>query len=213
MNPKTKQVILILMLLLPVFVLGAWYPINPRNGEMKTDAGGTVRAQQVHVAHFRWASPDAATATAVCDVTPTAGVARLVTGATLTNPDVCRGLVVKAPTSYSGVVDVTGTNFAGAVITEAFTLSGTNTTTGNKAFKTITHVEVPANEQIQVGTSDKLGLPYMSAYTCVLDTYLNNTRESTAATVARDADELEKNTLDLNSSLNNTQVDVFFTWY
>lgn len=211
MNKHTKTTIL--LLLLPLFALGAWYPINPRNGEMQTDAGGSVRAHQVHVAHYRWANPDAAGATTIANVTPTAGVARVILSASITSPDECRGLVVKAPTSYSGVVDVTGTNMAGDVITEAFSLSGTSTTTGTKAFKTVTHIEVPANEQIQVGTSDKLGLPYMSAYTIVLDSYLDNTREGTAATVARDADELEKNTVDLNSSLNNKQVDVFFAWY
>lgn len=204
---------LFLLVLIPLFAVGAWYPINPRNGEMQTDAGGTVRAQQCHVAHYRWASPDVAAATAVCDVTPTAGVARLVTGATLSQPDVCRNLVVKAPTSYSGVVDVTGTSFSGAVITEAFTLSGTDTTTGAKAFKTVTAVEVPAGEQIQVGIGDKLGLPYRSAFTTVFSTWLDNTLEGTAPAVVRDADELEKNTLDLNSALNNKQVDLFFTWY
>ena len=204
---------LFLLVLIPLFAVGAWYPINPRNGEMQTDAGGTVRAQQCHVAHYGWASPDVAAATAVCDVTPTAGVARLVTGATLSQPDICRCLTVKAPTSYSGVVDVTGTNLAGVVITEAFTLSGTNTTTGEKAFRTVTEVEVPAGEQIQVGTSDKLGLPYRSAFTTVFSTWLDNTLEGTAPAVVRDADELEKNTLDLNSALNNKQVDLFFTWY
>jgi len=150
---------LFLLVLIPVVGMGAWYPFNPRNGDMQTDAGGSIRAQQCHVAHYRWASPDVAAATAVCNVTPTAAVARVVTGATLTQPDDCRCLVVKAPTTYSGVVAVTGTNIAGQVISETFTLSGTSTTNGDKAFQTVTAVEVPANEQIQVGTNDKLGVP------------------------------------------------------
>lgn len=213
MRLKKAALGLFLLILIPLFAVGAWYPVNPRNGDMQTDAGGSTRAQQVYVAHYRWASPNVAAATEICNVTPTAGTARVILSASLTQVDVARNLVVKAPTSYGGVVDVTGTNLAGDVITEAFTVSGTNTTTGAKAFKTVTHVEVPANESIQVGTGDKLGLPYMSAFTNILQTYLNSTLEGTAATVVRDADEIEKNTLDLNSSLNNTQVDVFFTWF
>jgi hypothetical protein len=208
-----KRLMVVIFLLVPALALcGAWYPANPRTGDMQTDAGGTVRAQNVNVAHFRWASPDALDADVIRDVTPTTGSPRIIS-TTFTQPDVCRNLTVKAPTSYNGVVTVTGTNIAGNVIHEAFTLSTTGTTVGVLAFKTVTKVTVPANEQVQVGTGDKLGLPYMSAFTCVLDAYLNNTRESTAATVVRDADEIEKNTLDLNSSLNNQVVDVFFTWY
>jgi hypothetical protein len=204
---------LFLLVLIPIFAVGAWYPFNPKTGDMQTDGLSAFRAQQCHVAHYRWPSPDTAAVDAVCDVTPTVGVARLVTGATLTQPDVCRGLTVKAPSSYSGVVDVTGTNLAGVVITEAFTLSGTNTTTGVKAFRTVTAVEVPAGEQIQVGTSDKLGLPYRSAFATVFSAWLDGTLEGTPPTVVRDTDELEKNTIDLNSALNNKQVDLFFTWY
>lgn len=213
MNQKTKAIALSLIVsLLPVFMLGAWYPFNPRTGDMQTDGLAAFRAQQCHVAHYRWASPDAAAATAIASVTPASSAARIITTG-ITNPDVARNLVMACATSYSGVVDVTGTNLSGEVITEAFTLSGSGTITGTKAFRTVTSFEVPANETLQLGTGEKLGLPYMSAYTTVFNTFLNNTIEGTAAAVTRDVDEIEKNTLDLNSSLNNTQVDVLFTWY
>jgi hypothetical protein len=44
----------------------------------------------------------------------------------------------------------------------------------------------------------------------VLLAALAGTLESTAATVVADADELEKNTVDLNSALNGTAVDVYY---
>lgn len=203
---------LLLTGILPALAGAVIYPVNSITGDIHTDCGGDFLAQVCYVVHYRWASPDAAAVAAIANVTPTDASARVIVSG-FTNPDVPRAITMKAPTSYSGVVDVTGTNMAGSVITEAFTLSGTGTVTGSKAFKTITHVEVPANEQIQVGTSDKLGLPYCSAYTTLLSTFFDGTIEGTAPTVARDVDELEKNTIDLNSALNNKQVDVIFTWY
>ena len=209
---RSTAFLLITMAVLPLLAMGAWYPINPRTGDMQTDATGAYKAQQCHLAHYRWASPNAVAATCIASVTPASTSARIIiTG--ITAPDVPRNLTVAAATSYNGVVDVTGTNMAGEAITEAFTLSTTATTTGIKAFATVTEIEVPANETLQVGSGSKLGLPYESAFTTVFSTWLNSTLEGTPATVARDSDEIEKNTLTLASSLNNTQVDVFFTWY
>jgi hypothetical protein len=64
-------------------------------------------------------------------------------------------------------------------------------------------------DTVSVGWGDKLGLPYMLTHNTVLATYLNNTLEGTAPTVVTDADEIEKNTIDLNSALNGTAVDIY----
>lgn len=66
-----------------------------------------------------------------------------------------------------------------------------------------------APDVISVGWNDKLGLPYKLPHDTVLAAYLDNTLESTAPTVAVDEGELEKNTIDLNSALNGTPVDVY----
>lgn len=62
---------------------------------------------------------------------------------------------------------------------------------------------------VQVGWNDKLGLPFKLAHNTVLATYLNNTLEATAATVTTDVDEIEKNTIDLNSALDGHAVDIY----
>jgi len=113
-------------------------------------------------------------------------------------------------------VTITGTNYADEVITEdlpAFTVDTSGTVTGSKAFKTVTQISVPAHDgdgaTTSIGFGDKLGLPYMLPHNTVLLAALDNTREATAPTVATDADEIEKNTIDLNSALDGSQVDVY----
>lgn len=64
-------------------------------------------------------------------------------------------------------------------------------------------------DKISVGWGDKLGLPYMLAHNTVLAAYLNNTKESNSPTVTVDADEIEKNTIDLHSTLNGKAVDIY----
>jgi hypothetical protein len=64
-------------------------------------------------------------------------------------------------------------------------------------------------DKISVGWGDKLGLPYLLPHNTVQATYLNNVKEATAPTVTTDSDEIEKNTIDLNSALNGSAVDVY----
>lgn len=66
-----------------------------------------------------------------------------------------------------------------------------------------------AYDTVSIGWGDKLGLPYKLAHNTVLAAYLNNVREGTAPTVTVDADEIEKNTIDLNSALNGSPVDAY----
>lgn len=62
---------------------------------------------------------------------------------------------------------------------------------------------------VSVGWNDVLGLPFKLAHNTVLATYLGNTLEATAATVTTDVDEIEKNTIDLNSALDGHAVDIY----
>src|SRR5690606_36759150 len=62
---------------------------------------------------------------------------------------------------------------------------------------------------VSVGWNDVLGLPFKLAHNTVLATYLDNTLEATAATVTTDVNEIEKNTIDLNSALDGHAVDIY----
>lgn len=92
-----------------------------------------------------------------------------------------------------------------ATLAIAITAGSTGVTTGESTNGT---TGVPY-DIVYVGWTDKLGLPYMLAHNTVLAAYLNNTKESNAPTVTTDVDEIEKNTIDLNSSLNGTPVDIY----
>jgi hypothetical protein len=62
---------------------------------------------------------------------------------------------------------------------------------------------------VSVGWNDKLGLPFKLAHNTVLATYLDNVLEATDPTVTTDVDEIEKNTIDLNSALDGHVVDIY----
>ena len=66
-----------------------------------------------------------------------------------------------------------------------------------------------AYDKVSIGFSDILGLPYKLSYNTVLYAFLDNAKEGTDPTVTVDDDEVEKNTIDLNSALNGTVVDVY----
>jgi hypothetical protein len=64
---------------------------------------------------------------------------------------------------------------------------------------------------ITVGVNDILGLPYKLSHNTVIPgmTFLNNTREGTEPAVTVSATAIESNTIDLSSSLDGNQVDVY----
>jgi hypothetical protein len=113
-------------------------------------------------------------------------------------------------------VVVEGTNYAGDPITEtlpAFTVDTAGTVTGNKAFRTITKVTIPAHDgsgaTTSIGFSEKLGIPYKLPHNTVISAYLDNLKEGTLPTVAVSSSNLENNTIDLNSALSGKVVDVY----
>jgi hypothetical protein len=66
-----------------------------------------------------------------------------------------------------------------------------------------------AQDKVKVGVGEILGLPYFLTHNTILKTYLNNVLEGTAPTVTMDSNEIEKNTIDLNSSLDGNDVDIY----
>ena len=114
----------------------------------------------------------------------------------------------------AGNIPVYGTNIRDEAISEAFAFlaNATDPTVGVKAFKTVTSVVIPAQDgagaTFDVGWGDKLGLPYMASGNTVLHVLFDGVKETTAPTVVFDADEIEKNTIDLNSALDGSLIDI-----
>lgn len=65
-----------------------------------------------------------------------------------------------------------------------------------------------APDLVFIGFGDIIGLPTMTKYKKVIQARLDGVVETNAPTEVADADEIEKNTLVLNSSLNGKEVDI-----
>lgn len=197
------------------------YPQNPFLGQkLQTNVPG-VTVDRVFLAHF----VVAALAASVADtdgihaaVTDTGAQQVIASG--FTQPSTPRNATATAGGTAGDIkaiqVTVVGTNYADEVISEtlpAFTVNTPGTVTGSKAFKTITSWTIPAHDgtgaTTELGFGEKLGLPFKLAENTVLKTYLDHVLEGTAPTVAVSASAIESNTVDLNSSLAGTQVDVY----
>lgn len=78
-----------------------------------------------------------------------AAVQAITTG--ITNPAVPRNIRIDGNVSgIDGVVKITGTNFAGEVITEDITANGTTAKDGLVAFKTVTKIDLPIQDHTPV---------------------------------------------------------------
>jgi len=133
----------------------------------------------------------------------------------ITNPAVPRNLIVKGNASgITGDVVIEGTNIAGEAISETIALNGATAVEGNKAFATVTEINLPVEvhagtDTVSVGFGNKLGMPFKLAHNTVLAAYLDNTIEGTAPTVTLSTTAVESNTIKLNSALNEKVVDAY----
>ena len=188
-------------------------------GELATDVY-KVAVNEAKTAHIALtgdeAAADGAVMAATAGVTTSAG--KTVT-ADLTNPPYPRNLIVTPAGTTTDVkagnVTVTGTNMKDEVITEAFAFleNASTATTGDKAFKTVTSVHIPQQDgtgcTFAVTFGSKLGLPFeLDKKTCIMALH-NGAIETTAPTMAIDDDEVEKNTITLNTTLDGEEVDIY----
>lgn len=192
------------------------YPYNQKMGQtIQTNADG-VEADRGFLAHFQVAAAAAAAASATAILAATAltdEAQAIITG--ITNPAVPRSLTVKGNAAgITGNVVITGTNYAGAVITETIALNGSTAVEGTKAFKTVAKIDLPVEvnvgtDTVSVGTGTKLGLPWLLIHNTVLAAFLDNAKEGTAPTVTVSATAIESNTIKLNSALAGKVVDAY----
>lgn len=189
---------------------------NHRMGQkIRTDAAGKS-IDRGFIAHFQVAATDAVATsnTAVLAATALTTATQAIVE-DITNPAVPRNLIVKGNASgITGDVVIEGTNIEGGIITETIALNGATAVEGNKAFATVTEINLPVEvnagtDTVSVGFGNKLGLPYKLVHNTVLAAYLDNAKEGTAPTVTVSAAALESNTLKLNSALNGKVVDAY----
>ena len=192
------------------------YPFNHKMGQkIQTDVPG-IAVDRAFLAHFQISAAGAVAAsdTGVHAAMILADGVEAWMSLDLVSPVVPRAIRIKG--NAAGIVGnctIEGTNYLGEEITEVIIANGVAAVEGNKAFKTVTRVGMPARnaggDTISFGWNDKLGLPYKLAHNTVLNAYHDNAKEGTAPTVATSSTAIESNTIDLNTVLNGKVVDVY----
>ena len=136
----------------------------------------------------------------------------------ITNPPYPRNITVTPGDTTgdikAGTVIITGTNIADDVITEefAFLADAADAKVGAKAFKTVTSIYIPVQDgtgaSFTIGFGELIGLPLiLDAKPLVF--VLDDGVIATAPVITADADELEKNVIDVNGSLDGSVYDIF----
>lgn len=201
-----------------------FYPFNPGLGQLMQTGVEGISVDRGFLAHFQVSAVNAVAADAdgvhaaiACSADTTVTVE---TG--FAAPAVPRSITATAGGTAGSIkavkVKVYGTNYLDEAISEeldAFTVDTAGVVESDKAFKTVTKVEIPAMDgagvTVTIGWGDKLGMPFMLAHNTVIPgmTFLDNTVESTDPAVAVSATSIESNTLDLNSALAGKVVDTY----
>jgi hypothetical protein len=219
-----KKVILIALMLIFAQVLSAqFYPYNPNLGQkIQTDVTGT-NLDRGFITHFEVSASNAvaASTTGVLAAVTDTGAYQIIPADSLTDPAVPRNITATAGGTAGDIADssqvvIWGKDYAGTSITDSltsFTENTAGTIQGTLAFASIDSVYLPVMDgtgaTISIGWGDKLGLPLKLSHNTVLFAFLNNTLEGTAPTVTVSSSVLSSNTIDLNSALNGTKVDVY----
>jgi hypothetical protein len=202
-----------------------FFPRNPEiDTQLQTAIVGTT-SDECHIAHVQWDDPAAPDedGTGLGSVATSNTAVTEVDVSSITQPDYPRNVVIN-PSDLGTVTDgaagnitITGTNIAGEVVSEAIAVvenqAHDTKSVGDVAFATITAISIPQQDgpdaEYYFGYGNKLGLPYARETLPVIATYHDTTLEATAATVAADADNLERNTVALDTALDGSQVDVY----
>lgn len=188
-------------------------------GLLQSDVYGVV-FDEMRLGHLRITAAQgvAAAADGVHAAITGSGSAVTTVTTAITNPPCPRNLTITPGGTTADVkgmsITVTGTNIKDERITEdfAFLANATAATVGAKAFKTVTSISIPAQDgagaTFAVGFGELIGLPVM-----LTDKPLTFVKDDgvimTAPTMTIDADEIEKNVIDINGSLDGSVYDVF----
>lgn len=181
-------------------------------GELSTDVYG-INVDQAKLAHIHLTAAQSVAAAAEGLLKDTVLTTAAQTITTFLNVmPYPRNVQIVASAAQSGKATVYGTNMADEAISEELTINANTPVLGAKAFKTVTSVVLPVkagSENIDLGWGDKIGLPFMMSIRPLLWATVDGVIETTVPTLVVDADEVEKNTADLNTGLNGQEIDIY----
>lgn len=182
-------------------------------GRLSTDVYG-VSTDEIKVAHIALTKEQACAADAD-GLLKSAVLGEAATTVTtfLKSMPYARNVTIVASATQTGKATVYGTNIANQPVSEELTINSATPVVGAKAFKTVTSVVLPikeGTETVDIGWGDILGLPYMFDKKPLVFALQDGALETTAPTLVIDADELEKNTIDLSTALDDAKsVDLY----
>jgi hypothetical protein len=188
-----------------------------QNQKLKTD--GVLETVRGFISRLIYLAVALGTTDAVHDAVTDTGEEVIVTE-DITNPDVSRVVTATAGGTGGDIgaiqITINGVNDADEIISEelpAFTVDTPGTVTGSKAFKKVTSVVIPAHDgtgaTTAIGIGDVLGIPFKLDHNTILKTYLDNVLEGNEPTITTSNTVLESNTIDLNSALDGSKIDVY----
>jgi len=191
-------------------------PYNPFIGQHLLTHVEGLTVDRAYIAHYviPAASATAAGAANVLAATALTTAAQDITTG-ITQPKTPRVLSItgSAATAVGNVV-ITGTDAAGAALSETIVSTGAATVVGTKAFATVTKITLPLlaspdGETISVGLAGAFGIPYKLPYDTILKIYNGGTATTVAAGSSFSATVLASNYIVPTAGLNGTQVDVY----
>lgn len=180
-------------------------------GKLGCDVYGTL-VDEMRLAHIQYSAAESAAADPDGLLNDTA----LGTGATtvttfLAQPPCPRNITIVASATQTGDCVITGTNISDDVITETIAFNSATPAVGTKAFKTVTSIVLPVKagtETCDIGWGQLIGLPFMFSAKPLVFAQNDGTVDTTPA-LTIDADEIEKNTVDFNGSLDGSVMDLY----
>jgi hypothetical protein len=180
--------------------------------------GNYITLNDIETCLYKRTAPVAPNAAGVLAAQTLATGVTLVVTTGFTQPGVARNFsIVGNQASAVGNVVLTGTNIDDQVITETIVAAGTASVAGNKAFKTLTSVTLPARgaaaDTISIGLGSKLGLDFVVPGNTILFAMLAGVREATLPTVPTAPADLASSTAQLSSALNGTEVRIYYLNY
>lgn len=130
--------------------MSGYFPYNPNAGQ-QIRGGGRARTDMGFIAHFQVlaAKAVAASTNGVMALRALAAAAQAGVSTGLTSPTAPRNLqIVGNVAGINGKVTIHGTNYADEAISEEFTANGVTPVLGNKAFKSVTSVDLPIRNHV-----------------------------------------------------------------
>lgn len=198
-----------------LFTLQAFAYVVPTYRDLKP-------ATQAMLEYQRIATPVVANTTRLKSLTASSSSVTTTISTFSAQPDVPRNITITTGGTTNDCkaanVTVSGKNFYNANITEAIAITDNQagTSSGLKAFKSVSSVSIPAQDgsgcTYAVGVGDVLGLKScMKQAGDVAWAVYDGAYETTRPTCVADADEVEKNTCDVNGTLNGSKnIDIYY---